>query len=90
MRLELIKRSAPAPAMRILSPLLGLVLAVIAGAIMFSALGKAPDRALYAFFIEPVSEMWSVHELLIKAAPLILMGAGALYLLSIQQLEYWR
>lgn len=76
MRLELIKRSAPAPAMRFLSPLLGLFLALIAGAIMFSALGKAPDRALYAFFIEPISEMWSVHELLIKAAPLILMGAG--------------
>jgi len=62
--------------MTYLSPLIGLSLALIAGAIMFSFLGKPPLGALYAYFIEPVSEMWSVHELLIKATPLILMGAG--------------
>lgn len=62
--------------MTYMSPIIGLALALIAGAIMFSFLGKPPLGALYAYFIEPISEMWSVHELLIKAAPLILMGAG--------------
>ena len=62
--------------MTYLSPLIGLGLAVIAGSIMFTFLGKPPLAALYAYFIEPISELWSVHELLIKAAPLILMGAG--------------
>lgn len=76
MRIELIKRSSPSKLMTYLSPLIGLSLAIIAGAIMFSILGKPPLQALYAYFIEPISEMWSVHELLIKAAPLILMGAG--------------
>jgi len=76
LRLELTKRSTPSNLMTYMSPIIGLALALIAGAIMFSFLGKPPLGALYAYFIEPISEMWSVHELLIKAAPLILMGAG--------------
>jgi len=75
-KLELSKRSAPSIVMTYLSPLIGLSLALVAGAIMFMFLGKPPLQALYAYFIEPISELWSVHELLIKAAPLILMGAG--------------
>lgn len=76
MRLELIKRDAPSASLRLLSPLIGLTLAVITGAIMFALMGKDPAAALYVYFIEPLTEAWSVHELLIKAAPLILMGAG--------------
>lgn len=76
MRFELTKRSIPSPAMAYLSPLIGLFLALIAGGIMFALLGKPPLQALYAYFIEPISAIWSVHGLLVKAAPLILMGAG--------------
>ncbi len=38
--------------------------------------GKNPATALYSFFVEPLSEVWSLHELAIKAAPLILIGVG--------------
>ena len=76
MRLELIRRGNPSQLLRFFSPLIGLALALVTGAIMFSVLGKNPVDALYVYFIEPLTELWSVHELLIKAAPLILMGAG--------------
>ncbi|WP_127145394.1 ABC transporter permease [Pelagibacterium montanilacus] len=76
MRIELHRRSSPSATLRLLSPVIGLALAVITGAIMFSLMGKNPATALYIYFIEPLTEAWSVHELLIKAAPLILMGAG--------------
>ncbi|RDE09072.1 ABC transporter permease [Pelagibacterium lacus] len=76
MRLELIKRGNPSQVLRFLSPLIGLALAILTGAIMFAVLGKNPFQALYVYFVEPLTELWSVHELLIKAAPLILMGAG--------------
>ncbi|GGA44781.1 ABC transporter permease [Pelagibacterium lentulum] len=75
-RVELLRRDNPSRALRLLSPLIGLSLALITGAIMFSLMGKNPAAALYVYFIEPLTEAWSVHELLIKAAPLILMGAG--------------
>lgn len=76
MRLELVKRGTPSKALQFLSPLIGLGLAIVTGAIIFSIVGKNPAVALYVYFIEPLTEAWSVHELLIKAAPLILMGAG--------------
>jgi hypothetical protein len=40
------------------------------------SLGKDPVKALYSFFIEPLTEVWSLHELAIKAAPLILIAVG--------------
>jgi simple sugar transport system permease protein len=76
MRLELIKRGNPSRALRFFSPLIGLALALVTGAIMFAILGHNPIEALYIYFVEPLTELWSIHELLIKAAPLILMGAG--------------
>ena len=58
------------------SPLLALFLTLVFGAIMFALLGKDPIAALEAFFIEPLLEVWSLHELAIKAAPLILIAVG--------------
>ncbi|MBN7756340.1 ABC transporter permease [Nitratireductor aquimarinus] len=76
MRLELIKRPQHSVLFSAISPLIALVLTMIAGAIMFSVLGKNPLDALYYYFIDPLRETWSLHELAIKAAPLILIAVG--------------
>jgi simple sugar transport system permease protein len=76
MRIELQKRARVSTLFSILSPLLALALALLFGAIMFWLLGKNPVSALYSFFIEPLLEVWSLHELAIKAAPLILIAVG--------------
>ena len=76
MRIELEKRPAYSALFSMLSPFIALGLTIIAGAILFTALGKNPIDALYSFFIEPLTELWSLHELLIKAAPLILIAVG--------------
>lgn len=76
MRIQLERRSRPSKLHALLSPLLALVLTVLFGGMMFAALGKDPLHALYSFFIEPLLEVWSLHELAIKAAPLILIGVG--------------
>ena len=79
MRIELIKRPQQSTFYAILSPFLALALTLVAGAIMFSLLGKNPLDALYYYFIVPLSGLWNVndvwqlHELAIKAAPLIVM-----------------
>jgi general nucleoside transport system permease protein len=76
MRIELERRARQSPVFAIVSPLLALALTVLFGGIMFALLGKDPVSALYSFFIEPLLEVWSLHELAIKAAPLILIGVG--------------
>ncbi|MBX4895279.1 ABC transporter permease [Rhizobium bangladeshense] len=76
MRIELEKRPDVSKLFGFVSPLLALVLTLTFGAIMFAMLGKDPAAALSAFFVEPLLEVWSLHELAIKAAPLILIAVG--------------
>ncbi len=76
MRIELEKRPQASKLYGFVSPLLALVLTLAAGAIMFAILGKNPVEALDAFFLEPLLEVWSLHELAVKAAPLILIAVG--------------
>lgn len=73
-RLE--RRAAPSRLMRVTAPLLAAVAMIITGAIVFSALGQQPGEALYLFFIEPVTSMYGVGELLVKATPLLLCALG--------------
>ncbi|WP_310620009.1 ABC transporter permease [Flexibacterium corallicola] len=76
MRLILEKRPERSQVMSVLSPLIAILLTVICGTVMFSLLGVSPADALYAFFIEPLTSTWSIEELLVKAAPLILIAVG--------------
>jgi general nucleoside transport system permease protein len=76
MRVELVKRPQRSALFSALSPLIALALTVLAGSLMFVLLGKNPATGLYSYFVEPLTELWSVHELAIKAAPLILIASG--------------
>lgn len=76
MRIELVKRPERSKLFSILSPFIAFGLTLVAGAILFALLGKNPATALYTYFVEPLTELWSLHELAIKAAPLILIAVG--------------
>ncbi|TIT17804.1 MAG: ABC transporter permease, partial [Mesorhizobium sp.] len=76
MRLELVKRPQRSMLFSALSPFIAFVLTIIAGAILFALLGVNPLKAFQIYFIEPISQVWQLHELAIKAAPLILIGVG--------------
>jgi ABC-type uncharacterized transport system permease subunit len=76
MRIELERRPAHSQMFSLLSPFIALALTLVAGVILFSAMGLNPITALYSFFIEPLTEVWSLHELVIKATPLVLIAVG--------------
>jgi simple sugar transport system permease protein len=76
MRIELVKRPQQSTLFSVLSPLIALALTMVAGGILFAAMGKNPFEALYYYFVDPLRELWSLHELAIKAAPLILIAVG--------------
>lgn len=76
MRIEIRKRPTYSRLYAVLSPFIALALTVIVGGIMFALLGKNPFAALYSFFITPLASFWSLNQLAIKSAPLILMGVG--------------
>src|SRR5689334_19825536 len=58
------------------SPLLALALTLVTSALLFEILGRDPGLALYTFFIKPLVSPTALPELLVKAAPLILIGTG--------------
>ena len=59
-----------------LTPVLAILLTLITGAIIFYLLGFKPLEALKFFFITPISDLYGLSELLVKATPLCLIAIG--------------
>ncbi|MCK7611417.1 ABC transporter permease [Roseibium sediminicola] len=76
MRIELVKRKEHSQAMLLLSPLIAVALTALAAGIIFLISGHNPLIALYKFFIEPLTQQWSLEATIDKATPLILIGCG--------------
>jgi general nucleoside transport system permease protein len=74
--LKLEARPQPSKLMSLLSPVLALVLTAIIAALLFVALGKDPVKGLGIFFVEPLSNLRQVTEVLLKATPLIVIALG--------------
>lgn len=69
-------RPSPSRLMSWLSPVLAVLLTVMCGALLFTALGKDPLAGLAVFFVEPMRDMHGWSELGIKVAPLLLIAVG--------------
>src|SRR5215216_3808702 len=76
MQLRLEARAEPSRLMGWMSPLIAALLTIIAGFILFSALGKNPLHAFYTFFVYPIRDLNGIAELLLKASPLMLIAIG--------------
>lgn len=76
MRLELEPRPLPSGFWRLLAPALAVVLTALSGLVLFLLLGVEPSRALWSFFLAPLTSLWGVSELFVKAAPLALIALG--------------
>jgi simple sugar transport system permease protein len=70
------KRPEHSQAMIYVSPLIALVLTLISGILMFYAMDVEPSKALYAFFVAPLTTSYGWAELGVKATPLILIGVA--------------
>jgi simple sugar transport system permease protein len=59
-----------------LSPLIALVLTLLSGVLLFQVMGVEPGKALYAFFVEPLTSKYGWGELGVKATPLVLIAVA--------------
>lgn len=76
MTLELEKRLYPSRLMVMLAPPIAILLTGLVGVVLFAARGLQPLEALYLYFVEPLTTIWSIEELIVKATPLVLIGVG--------------
>ncbi|SDJ98423.1 ABC transporter permease [Aliiruegeria lutimaris] len=76
-RLE--KRPTPSRAWTYATPVLAVALTMLAGGLMFAALGKNPFLAIKTIFYDPILGEFAFYyrgQLLVKAGPLILIAVG--------------
>ena len=73
-RLE--RRPQPSAVMRIAAPAVASAAMLVTGLIAFAFLGQSPLGASYAYFVEPVTTLYGLGELLLKATPLMLCALG--------------
>src|SRR5215471_11699434 len=76
MRLVLERRAERSAAVAVASPLIAIALTLLTMAILFAALGKHPVTALSVYFVEPLTDSYSLIELAVKATPLVMIAIG--------------
>ncbi|MCP4875472.1 MAG: ABC transporter permease [Gammaproteobacteria bacterium] len=76
MWIRLERRPEASHLMSYASPAIAIVLMLIGGLLLFAFLGKNPIEGFKVFFIYPLSDLYGVSELLLKATPLMLVAVG--------------
>src|SRR5258707_8664462 len=76
MQLVLERRAERSTAIGIASPVIAIVLTLATMAILFAGLGKNPITALAVYFVEPLTDSYSLVELAVKATPLVMIAVG--------------
>jgi len=74
--IRLVRRPQPSSTMVVVAPLIAVALTLAVGLAVFALLGQNPWRAFRAFFVEPLSDVNGLCELLLKASPLCLIALG--------------
>jgi len=76
MRLEVVARARPLRSLRMLSPVLAFLCAMLASAVLFAVLGKDPLASLAALLVTPLASLDGLSEIGLKATPLLLCAIG--------------
>jgi general nucleoside transport system permease protein len=76
MPLVLEKRAERSAVIAVASPLIAIALSLVTMAILFAILGKNPLEALWVYFVEPLTDGFSLQEIAVKATPLVMIAVG--------------
>ena len=76
MQLVLEKRAERSNVIALVSPLIAIGLTLVTMSILFIILGKNPIAALGVYFIAPLIDSYSLQEIAVKAAPLVMIAIG--------------
>src|SRR6266550_4581315 len=76
MQLVLEKRTERSNTIALVSPLIAIGLTIVTMSILFMILGKNPISALGVYFIDPLTDSYSLQEIAVKATPLVMIAIG--------------
>ena len=76
MQLVLERRAERSNFATIASPLAAIALTLVTTAVLFAILGKNPFVGLEVYFLDPLTDPYSLGEILVKATPLVMIAVG--------------
>src|SRR3954453_3262300 len=76
MQLVLEQRAERSATIALISPLIAIALTIATMSVLFAMLGKNPVEALGVYFIDPLTDGYSLQEIAVKAAPLVMIAIG--------------
>jgi general nucleoside transport system permease protein len=76
MRLVLERRAERSAAIAVASPLIAIAFTLVTMTLLFALLGKNPIAALWVYFIDPLTDSYSLQEIAVKATPLVMIAVG--------------
>jgi simple sugar transport system permease protein len=76
MHLALERRAERSATIAITSPLIAIGLTLVTMAVLFAILGKNPITALGVYFLDPLTDSYSLIEIAVKATPLVMIAVG--------------
>jgi simple sugar transport system permease protein len=76
MQLVLEKRVERSNTIALVSPLIAIGMTIVTMVVLFAILGKSPLQALWVYFIDPLTDGYSLQEIAVKATPLVMIAVG--------------
>jgi general nucleoside transport system permease protein len=76
MQLVLEKRAERSSMIALVSPLIAIGMTIVTMVVLFAILGKNPLLALWVYFIDPLTDGYSLQEIAVKATPLVMIAVG--------------
>lgn len=79
MRFELTPRTTVSPVMRAVAPVAAFIVSFLIAGLVIWLMGRSPIAAFQVYVTQPLTDPWSLQELLVKATPLALIAIGLTY-----------
>src|SRR5215212_6760420 len=79
MRLDLVPRQTIPSGMRALASVGAFITAFLIAGLVIWLLGRSPMAAFQVYVVQPLTDPWSLQELVVKATPLALIAIGLSY-----------
>lgn len=76
MPFKLVARATHSTLMIWVTPIIALALTLVVGGTLFYLMGYSPVETLIVYFLSPISDLYGVSELLVKASPLAMIAVG--------------
>jgi simple sugar transport system permease protein len=76
MQLVLEKRAEQSTAAALVSPLIAIAATLATMSLLLVLLGKNPATALIVYFVDPLTDSYSLQEIAVKATPLVMIAVG--------------